>query len=90
MRIDQPMTIYTAAELKPLILQAVRENESPELDLSEVGEFDSAGLQLLLMARREAQGLQRRLSLSRPSEAVREVLELVAFDADGNQAGAAR
>jgi anti-anti-sigma regulatory factor len=48
-----------------------------ELDLSEVTELDTAGLQLLLMAHREAAALGRRLVLTRPSPAVVDVLDIV-------------
>ena len=69
MLIEQNMTIYTAAELKPLILAEVRGSESPEFDLAGVSEIDSAGIQLLVMARREARNKGRTLRISgvRPS-----------------------
>ena len=46
------------------------------LELAEVDEFDSAGLQLLLLAHREAQRLGGSLELVDPSPAVTELLEL--------------
>jgi len=50
------------------------------LDLSAVTEFDSAGLQLLLMARREAARLGRQLVVSAASHAVRDVFALLGTD----------
>ena len=55
--VEGEMTIYRAAELQPVLLDAVRTHDAPALDLSEVTEFDCAGMQLLLVARREARRL---------------------------------
>lgn len=79
MRIEQNMTIYSAAELKPVLLALARESEAPEFDLSAVTEIDSAGLQLLLLAKREAARMGRTIKVSHACEAVREVLNFVAF-----------
>lgn len=77
------MTIYRAAELKPLLLDAVRTHPAPALDLSAVTEFDSAGLQLLLMARREAARLGKRLAVPAAGAAVRDVLALLGLTLEG-------
>lgn len=73
--IDTDLTIYHAAALKQQLLDAVRSNPALELDLSHVGEMDTAGFQLLVMAKREAQRLGRDLSMVAHSPAVREVIE---------------
>ena len=80
--IEGELTIYRAAELKDPMLAAVRQHEAPAFDLSGVTEFDSAGLQLLLVARQEAAGLGRTLRVQAASAAVREVCALlgVAFE----------
>jgi anti-sigma B factor antagonist len=75
-RIEGELTIYRAAELKQTLLAAVAANEAVEVDLSQVSEFDSAGLQLLLLAKREAGATGRSLRLVDHSPAVVEVLEL--------------
>lgn len=48
-----PMTIYEAAEHKRELLAALAAGGGLELDLSGVDEIDTAGLQLLVLARRE-------------------------------------
>lgn len=48
------MTIYQARELKETLLDALRDADSVELDLSGVSDIDTAGLQLLLLAKRES------------------------------------
>jgi anti-sigma B factor antagonist len=51
------MTVYCAAELKPALLaEAAARHPSLELDLSQVQEFDTAGLQLVLLLYREMHG----------------------------------
>jgi len=80
MRVEGEMTIYRAAELKPGLLDTVREHAAPRLDLSAVTEFDSAGLQLLLVARQEAARLGKRLAVSAASSAVRDVCALLGVD----------
>ncbi|HEX8785789.1 MAG TPA: STAS domain-containing protein [Telluria sp.] len=80
--VEGEMTIYRAAELKPALLNAVRTHGAPVLDLSAVTEFDSAGLQLLMMARREAATLGKRLDVSAASLAVRDVFALLGMGLD--------
>lgn len=75
--IDGEMTIYTAAEYKNQLLNHLAECEELELNLSGIGEMDSAGLQILLMLKREAEASGRHLRLINHSRAVYEVLELL-------------
>jgi anti-sigma B factor antagonist len=85
LRLDGELTIYRAAELKPLLLDAVAEHAALEIDLSAVSEIDSAGVQLLMLAKRQAQALGRELRLaghSAPVVEVFELLDLAAFFGD--------
>lgn len=75
--IDGEMTIYTAAEYKTQLLDQLEDCEELELNLSEVAEMDSAGLQILLVLKREAEAAGRHLRLINHSRAVYEVLELL-------------
>lgn len=84
--VGDEMTIYRAAELKPALLDAVRTHDAPALDLAAVTEFDSAGLQLLMMARREAAALGKRLDICAASPAVRDVFALLGLELDGSEA----
>ena len=71
------MTIYTAAEHKARLLESLAECEELELNLAQVGEMDSAGLQVLLMLKHEAEAMGRQLRLINHSRAVYEILELL-------------
>jgi anti-sigma B factor antagonist len=71
------MTIYTCGDLKPRLLEALTAHpDANRLDLSNVIELDTAGLQLLLTARRYASDAGRELSVANPSRVVADVLEL--------------
>ncbi len=79
--LDGPMTIYTAAEIKAQLLDGIGHAAIVELDLSHVGEMDTAGFQLLVMAKREALRLDRTLRIVAHSPAVREVIDFYNMDA---------
>lgn len=83
--IDGEMTIYRAADLKTLVLDALRKTRVLEIDLSGVTELDTAGLQVLMLAKQTAAADQRELRLLQHSPAVVEIfemLDLVAFFGD--------
>jgi anti-anti-sigma factor len=76
-RVAGEMTVYTAAELKPALLDALSAaGKAADLDLASVEEFDSAGLQLLLASVRDATARGTSVRILAASAAVREVLEL--------------
>ncbi len=78
--VEGEMTIYRAAELKPVLLDAVRADGVPAFDLAAVTEFDSAGVQLLLMARREAAHLGKALHIVAASPAVLDVFAMLGLN----------
>ncbi len=76
LHIEGEMSIYTAAELKAQLLPHLALAAELEIDLSEVSEMDSAGLQLLILAKREATRVGTTLRLAGHSRAVLEVFDL--------------
>ena len=77
LRVDGEMTIYRASEVAQTLFAAVRaETGDVCLDMSDVTEFDTAGLQLVLMARRMLEANGHRLDVVQPSGCVSEVLKL--------------
>ena len=83
--VEGDLTIYHAAEIKQRLIDGVRTSDVLELDLSHVGEMDTAGFQLLALAKRESQKLDHVLRIVGHSPAVREVVEffnMVAFFGD--------
>jgi len=78
--LEGEVTIFHALDIKGRLLDFLGSGDELELDLSGVAELDSAGLQLLLLARREARQQGRALTFTRHSAAVRQVLEIVQLD----------
>lgn len=76
LHIDGEMTIYTAATLKEEMMKYLSQPCEREIDLSEVSEMDSAGLQLLILAKREALRTNTPLRLTGHSHAVLDVMNL--------------
>jgi anti-sigma B factor antagonist len=82
MSIEGEMTVYTAASLAKQVLAGLAKRAAIRLlDLSKVSEIDTAGLQILLVARRQAAALGRELQIVTPSSAVGEVFQLLQLTA---------
>ena len=71
--LEGELTIFRAAQLKPLLLEDPR---PLVIDLSGVTEIDTAGVQLLMQAKKMALQSQASLSLVACSPAVMDVLEI--------------
>ena len=85
---ESELTIYTAGEFKASLEGALAGCDSLEIDLAEVSEMDTAGLQLLLAAKRKAQSSGKALTLKGHGEAVLHALELCGVTRDfGDVAG---
>ena len=74
LRIEGELTIFRAMELKPELLT---DPLPEEINLAGVTEIDTAGVQLLMLAKRTALAQQRELHLVAHSPAVIEVFELL-------------
>lgn len=74
--IEGELTIYTALLLKEKLLTGLSTTEELELDLSDVGEIDAAGLQLLVMIKQEASALGKVLRFTGHSQVVLDLLDL--------------
>ena len=73
--IDGDMLIYNALEIKEQLVNAVRNTQTLELDLSHVAEMDTAGFQLLVLAKKESVRLEKVLKITAHSDAVRELID---------------
>lgn len=70
------LSIFNAGELRQRLLDAIAAAKEVEVDLSQVSELDSAGLQLMIAAKREAAEQHKPLRFVGHSEAVFDILEL--------------
>ena len=75
--LDGEINIYRAADLKLEVLAALRRAPVLEIDLAGVTELDTAGLQVLMLAKRTATIEQRELRLRNHSPAVVDVVEML-------------
>ena len=75
--IEGEMSIYRAHELKKMLLEPLQPHATLEVNLSGVTELDTAGLQLLLLAKRTAQKQNGQLRLVGHSPAVLNVFDLL-------------
>lgn len=74
-RVAGEMTIYQAAGMKGELFPRLEQCGEVEINLSEVSEMDTAGFQLLLLAKREAMRAGKPLRLVEHSPATLEVLD---------------
>lgn len=76
--LDGELTIYRAAEIKPMLLAALSDSpEGLDVELSGVTEIDSAGVQLLMATKRAAIAAGNTFALTGHSEAVIDALGLL-------------
>ena len=73
--LTENLTIYHALEQKNALLAALDGTEELELDLAQVGEIDTAGLQLLIMLKKEALRVGKTLAIVAHSQSVRSVID---------------
>ncbi|HEU5443209.1 MAG TPA: STAS domain-containing protein [Steroidobacteraceae bacterium] len=80
LRIEGEMTIYSAAALAQRLTATIADASGrPRLDLSQVSEIDTAGLQVLLMARKLARA-RGGLSVVAASARVQALLRLCGLE----------
>jgi len=74
--IKDEMVIYNVLEQKNLLYPHIKPEHELQIDLSDVSEIDSAGIQLLIFLKNEATRQQTELSFINHSQAVVEVVEI--------------
>ncbi|MES2207988.1 MAG: STAS domain-containing protein [Pseudomonadota bacterium] len=77
LKMESELTIYQAEALKKTLLAALDQPEIIEIDLSAVCEIDTAGIQLLLLAKKTAMAQKKEIHFVAHSSAVLEVFELL-------------
>lgn len=73
---EPEMTIYTAEENKKMLGKYLKTKSDFVIDLAKVSEIDSAGLQLLLLAKMECEKRKKSLRIENACEAVVDVFEI--------------
>ncbi|MBI2276351.1 MAG: STAS domain-containing protein [Dechloromonas sp.] len=73
--ITEDLTIYHALEQKHLLLDALAATSELELNLAQVAEIDTAGLQLLVLLKKEAQRAGKQVRIVAHSQAVSSIID---------------
>jgi anti-anti-sigma regulatory factor len=76
------LCVFNAKALKPRLLVLLKPSSELEMDLSQVCEVDTAGIQILLLAKGEAARISCRLNFVRHSEALLDVISLLNLSQD--------
>lgn len=76
LRLEGEMTIFTAADVRERLFAPLPHCQQMDVDLSQVSELDSAGLQLMVLAKREATAMGKGIRFAGHSQTVLDVLEL--------------
>ncbi|MBX9899258.1 MAG: STAS domain-containing protein [Burkholderiaceae bacterium] len=74
--ISGELTIYTAAAEKAALHALLDRDSELELNLAQINEMDSAGLQILIALKTEAAKKSKKLSYVMHSKAVLDILEM--------------
>ena len=70
------MTIYNAEALRNNVLSALENPQDLHIDLNEVNEIDSAGVQLLIAMAKQCKTQNKTLTLINSSDATSDILKL--------------
>jgi anti-anti-sigma factor len=73
--ITKDLTIYHALDQKQVLLDALAATSELELNLSQVGEVDTAGLQLLILLKKEALQAGKQVRIVAHSQAASSVID---------------
>lgn len=77
LKIDGPLNIETLSMLKEELMAALNEHSGIALDLKNVNECDTAGIQLLWSARKTAEGKAKNFSIINSSESLKKAAEQI-------------
>ncbi len=75
------VTVYNAGDVCDRLIAALDETDDVDVDLSQVTEIDSAGVQLIVAAKREAEARHKVMHFSGCSRGVLDVLTLLGLSA---------
>lgn len=76
------LCVFNAKALKPRLLALLKPAAELEMDLSRVSEVDTAGIQLLFLAKSEAARIACRLNFIRHSDPLLDVISLLNLSQD--------
>ena len=78
--IDGEICIYNAADLKERFMSVLNDKRELEINLANVTEIDSAGVQLLMLVKRERDTMGQRVTLTNHSNSVLDIFGLMSLE----------
>ncbi len=81
-KIKGAMSVEEAAELGRALLEGITENSGLEIDLSEVDDCDTAGIQLLCSTGKTARESKKDFSITACSDQVKDVADRIGLNLD--------
>jgi len=78
--LDDTLNINVVAELRTKLMQALKDNDSLEIDAASVNSIDTASLQLLVVLKQESFKLGKDIIFDFPSDKFIEAAELLGID----------
>lgn len=86
--LEGELSIFEAGHAKDLLLETLAAHDALQVDLSGITEFDTAGVQVLLVIQREAEQAGKTLKWTGHSQRVAQVLDLLNLGATLGAPGA--
>ena len=80
LRVGGDMSIYSVAELKPRLMAYLQNSQFVSVDLTEITEMDTAGLQLLWLCHQEAVATGKEFVIAGTGPAAKEAMTLLRLD----------
>ena len=74
--VEGDLTIYSANDFKNHMVKYCAKSKDIEIDLSKVVKFDTAGFQLVILARREIENANNKLIIKNLSNEVKTIFDL--------------
>ena len=78
--IDTSLSIFNAAMIHGKITEAYKNFDRIEIDLKDITDCDTAGIQLLYSLKKSCFDTGKEISLTNPSDAVTDALERISMD----------
>ena len=83
LRLEGVLTVYEVAELRETLITALEEKDGIVLDLSNVTDIDTTGIQLLCSAYRTAKDAKKGFTIIGANDTFRDVISRIGLNSEG-------
>ncbi len=82
LKLTGEITVYEVDDLRNELLDYLGNNDNPVFDLSELGECDTAGIQVLYSAKKTVIDQEKKFTVSGMSDAFRNSMDRIGLDGE--------